>query len=218
MSKIQQSARDGLLGASYKSIANCDQPLCKACLHGKQHKWPIVSSTLKPINSSHLEPGDYISGDQLESTQPGLIPSFKGSPSTSFYHAGTLFVDRVSRLLHFTPHCSTGAKEAIFAKQQFELFGSTFIWQIKQYHADNGIFTSKAFCESCWINHQPIDFCGVDTHHQNGIAECHIRTIIEHARMIIIHAMIQWPEIIHVSSWPYAKQLAIDIHNNTPTS
>lgn len=33
---------------------------------------------------------------------------------------------------------------------------------------------------------------------------------------MLIHAMIQWPEIIQESFWPFAVQLAIDIDNNTP--
>jgi hypothetical protein len=72
------------------------------------------------LDSSHLEPGDCISGDQLESTHPGL----RGSRTTSFYHVGTLFVDHASQILHFTPHISEGAKEAVSAKQQFEFFAS----------------------------------------------------------------------------------------------
>jgi hypothetical protein len=218
MAKVQQLAKDGLFGASFKQISNCDPPLCKACIHGKQHKRPIITSVLQPLDSSHLTPGDCISGDQLESTQPGLIPTFKGSPTTSFYHAGTLLVDHASRLLYFTPHISTGAKEAISAKHQFELFASGFNRQIKRYHADNGIFATKLFRESCTRNKQQLSFCGVDAHHQNGIAERSIRTITEQARTMLIHAMIHWPEIIQESFWPYAIQLAVDIHNSTPTA
>ncbi len=33
---------------------------------------------------------------------------------------------------------------------------------------------------------------------------------------MLIHAMIHWPEIIRESFWPFAVQLAIDIHNSTP--
>jgi hypothetical protein len=153
----------------------------------------------------------------LESTQPGLIPTFKGSPTTSFFHAGTLLVDHASRLLHFTPHISTGAKEAVSAKHRFELFASSFNRPIKKYHADNGIFATKLFRDSCTKNHQQITFCGVDAHHQNGIAEWYIRTITEQARTMLVHVMIHWPEIIKESFWPYAIQLAVDIHNSTPT-
>jgi hypothetical protein len=75
-------ASEGLFGAAYKSIANCDVPLCKAYIHAKQHKRPILKATLQPLDSQHLAPGDSVSGDQIRSTQPGLIPAFEGSPST----------------------------------------------------------------------------------------------------------------------------------------
>jgi len=129
---------------------------------------------LHPLDSYHLAPGDCVSGDQLESTQPGLIPTFKGSPSSSFYHAGTLLIDHTSRFLHFTPHHFTGAIEAISAKHRFELLASTFNCRIKQYHTDNGVFASKAFCNACTSDNQPLISCGVDAHHQNGMAERYV--------------------------------------------
>jgi hypothetical protein len=57
-----------------------------------------------------------VSGDQLEGTTPGFIPTFRGSPTLEKYYAGTLFFDHASRFLHFTPHISMGSKEAIHAK------------------------------------------------------------------------------------------------------
>jgi len=218
MSRIQDLARQGFFGITNKNLANCDAPLCKACIHGKQHKRPIPAHTMRPIDASDLSPGDCISGDQLESTHPGQIPVYKGKPSTDAYHAGTLLVDHASRFLHFTPHKSTGATEAVQAKRLFELKASTFNRHIKRYHGDNGVFTTKLFKDSCIANKQQYTFCGVDAHHQNGIAERYICTVTEHARTMLIHAMLSWPDIITEDLWPYAVQLAVDIHNITPTS
>jgi hypothetical protein len=67
MAKIQQLAKDGTFGAQFKSIANCDPLLCKACLHDKHHKKPIISATIQTSDISHLEPGGYISGDPTPS-------------------------------------------------------------------------------------------------------------------------------------------------------
>lgn len=138
MTKIQQLAKAGHLGASCQNLSTCDPPMCKACVQGKQHKRPIINTDLQPLDSSHRQPGDCVSCDQLKSTQPGLIPVFKGSPSTSFYHASTLFVDHASHLLHFIPYISTGTGEAVSAKLRFELFASSFHCPIRQYHANNG--------------------------------------------------------------------------------
>jgi hypothetical protein len=213
MKQIQQFARKGLLGTSNKCISNCNIPLCKACLHGKQHRLP---SGTTPLDIGHLNSGDCVSGDQVESSSPGLVPTYKGSPTTARYHTDTLLVDHASRYLFFSPHYSTGSKEAIEAKHRFELIASQFNRTIKCYHTDNGIFASKDFRQSCIDQRQCIKFCGVNAHHQNGIAERHIQTITEHARTMSIHAMIQWPAIITETLWPYALHLAIDLHNSTP--
>ena len=90
-----------------------------------------------------------------------------------------LFYDHASRFLHFTPHHSTGAEEAIVAKRHFEHLASTHNRTIKRYHADNGVFTTKLFRDACQAQNQNLTFCGVDAHHQNGIAERFIRTITE---------------------------------------
>jgi hypothetical protein len=60
--------------------------------------------------------------------------------------------------------------------------------------------------------------CGVNAHHQNGIAERHIRSITECARTMLIHTMLSWPDIITENLWPYAFRLAVNLHNNTPSS
>jgi len=93
MTRIQELARQGLLGTSNKRLANCDPPLCKACLHGKQHKRPVPLASQHPIDASDLCPGDCVSIDQLESTHPGKIPVYKGTPIKSAYHAGTLLTE-----------------------------------------------------------------------------------------------------------------------------
>jgi hypothetical protein len=97
MNRVQSLAKEGVFGPNNIEISSCNPPLCKACIHGKQHHCPISSATTGPLDSTHLQPGDCVSCDQLESTMPGLIPTYKGTPTTSLHHAGTLFVDHASR-------------------------------------------------------------------------------------------------------------------------
>jgi hypothetical protein len=215
--RIQQLARDGVLGPSYKNIANCDLPICPTCLQGKQHRTNTTPLTSPGhIDNNHLMPGMCVSGDQLESSTPGLIPTFQASPTSQSYRAGTLFIDHTSRYLFFTPHLSTDAQAAIAAKHCFELHAISFHRAIKCYHTDMGVFCSKAFRDSCSLCGQGIRYSGVNAHHQNGIDKRYIHTITERARTMLIHAMVSWPEIVHENLWPFALRLAVAIHNATP--
>ena len=51
-----------------------------------------------------LCPGDCISCNQLESNTPGMIPTWKGMPTTKNYKAATVFVDHASHFISF-PLC-----------------------------------------------------------------------------------------------------------------
>ena len=42
---------------------------------------------------------------------------------------------------------------------------------IKNYHADNGVFSHSSFVNDIHHQQQTISFCGVGSHHQKGIAE-----------------------------------------------
>jgi hypothetical protein len=74
------------------------------------------------------------------------------------------------------------------AKHSFEQLAYQHNKFIKCYHIDNGIFASKDFRSSCLQQKQRMK------------------------------SMISWPDIITEHLWPYALRLAVDLHNNTPTS
>ncbi len=142
------------------------------CQIGKARQQAIPTATTgRPIDAGHLSPGDCVSCDQLQSTCPGRIPVSRGTPSTSFYHAATLFVDHASRYVHVTPNRSTGADEALESKRAFERDALSYGVQVRSYRSDNGIFASNAFKASCAALNQLIDYCAVGAHHQNGIVE-----------------------------------------------
>ena len=62
-----------------------------------------------------------------------------------------------------------------------------------------------------------ITFCGVNAHFQNGIAERSICTIVDQARMMLLHAIEKWLDEITIDLWPCTLRLAVDIYNSTPT-
>ena len=52
---------------------------------------------------------------------------------------------------------------------------------VQAYQADNGIFDTRAFVNNIESGLQNIKFSGVGAHHQNGIAEHAIQSILSKA-------------------------------------
>jgi hypothetical protein len=80
---------------------------------------------------------------------------------------------------------------------------------VKDYHADNGRFSANKWVESCRKANQPLTFAGVNSHHENGIAERHIKEIQEGARTMLIHANRWCKSSVNVHLWPYAVRMAV---------
>ena len=84
----------------------------------------------------------------------------------------------------------------------------------KAYHADNGCFADKGFRDDCTSSNQTITFCGVGSHHQNGIAERKIKDITLGSRTLLHHAKNMFPEYISTILWPFAVKCYKDRLNN----
>ncbi|MGH3054777.1 MAG: hypothetical protein ACRDL7_07350, partial [Gaiellaceae bacterium] len=65
---------------------------------------------------------------------------------------------------------------------------------IQNYRGDNGVFTSRDFRRQLELQHQGLTLSGVGAHHQNGVAERAIKTVTTHARIMMLHAALRWPE------------------------
>jgi hypothetical protein len=99
------------------------------------------------------------------------------------------------------------------AKLDYERKLSTFGVNIAGYHADNGRFADAAWKDSCQALNQKIQFCGVGSHHQNGIVERRIRDLSDAARASLLHAIHHWPEGVSKNLWPFALKHACNIRN-----
>ena len=65
-------------------------------------------------------------------------------------------------------------------------------------------------------NNQKIQYCGINAHHQNGVAERAIRTVSNMARAMILHAGAHWKHGIDSTMWPMAAQYSTYVYNNLP--
>jgi hypothetical protein len=88
--------------------------------------------------------------------------------------------------------------------------------EIKKFHAENGIFASKAFKEECDLKGQGYPFSEIGAHHQNGVAEQNIKTIANWARANMLHMAHHWPEHANICFRPQALEYSIWVFNHLP--
>ncbi len=111
---------------------------------------------------------------------------------------------------------SVNLGDTMEGKITFENFCQEHGIAVQHYHADNGIFTSNTWRQSCLQQGQGLTFAGVTAHHQNGIAERQIRDLQEMACMMLILAHHTWPSTITPNLWPYALRMTNNAINIMP--
>ena len=84
-------------------------------------------------------------------------------------------------------------------KPLFERHANSGGVTINSYHADNGCFADSGFQQSCKDSNQKIKYYTVGAHHQNGIAERHIKELTLISQTLLLHAkrhgqttLLQW--------------------------
>ena len=153
---------------------------------------------------------------------PGrLLKGYGCEAPHNCYHGGTIFQDAASNLVRVQNQISLNAGETVLGKHQFE----EWIWNLagvlaKDYHSDNGIFSSQAFREDCRVKQQTQSFSGVGAKHQNARAERAIQTISYCARSMMVHAALHWPAdgSDNIRLWAFAVTHAAWLYIVYPTS
>jgi hypothetical protein len=102
------------------------------------------------------------------------------------------------------------------AKKDFERDAMTSGVRIQGYHADDVPFNSEAWRLDVESTGQELSLSGTGAHHQNGVAERAIRTVVSWARAMLLHAVLHWPEQADLTLWPFALEYAIFIWNKLP--
>lgn len=206
------------LGVVPTRLATCSIPVCSACLYGKasRRQWRHKASP-KVVSLFHPKmPGEVVSVDQLVSRTPGLIAQMSGFLTKERYFHATVFCDNFSDFtyVHIQKHAS--AEETLSAKVAFERHCGERGVKVIRYHADNGIFATSLWRQSCESQNQRLSFAAVGGHHQNGKAENRIRQLQDQTRTSLIHAQRRWPAAITANLWPYALRLSCESGNELP--
>ena len=144
------------------------------------------------------------------------MAQMKGRLTKKMYNYTTFFVDHYSRLKYIHLQESSSLLQMVEVKIAFEAYARRHGVKISHYHADNGRFADQIFLEHIRDNHQTILYCCVNAHIQNGVTEKAIRDLKEQGRKQLIHAKARWPEVIHLSLWPYTMRNAVYISNLMP--
>ena len=202
-----------------RELADVDPPLCPGCAYGKAHRkpWRVKGRQNRRKLREAKAPGDVVSIDQLVSPTPGFVPLHRGKPTNKRYVGATVYVDHFSDFTYVHLMDTLDAETTVESKNAFERISAAYNVKIRHYHADNGLFDTKAFRNSVEKAGQTISFCGVNAHHQNGKAENRIKDVTTGARTALLHASHRWPKAIHASLWPSALKHYVNLRNDIPT-
>ena len=208
-----------------KNVEKCDLPKCAACLYAKMRKRP-TQATHSPtpredkemnLRVGDLLPGQRVSVDHFESSQPGRMYSTKTGSKAATYCGGAIFVDHATGFISVQHQQTFGAADTIKAKLQFERTAFDDGVVVQDYHTDNGVFSAKEFLNELVTKGQRIRFAGSGAAHQNGIAERSILTITGMARTMLLHAALRHGgSHIHQDLWPQAIDDAVWLFNRIP--
>ena len=169
-----------------KAVANCERPKCAACEFGNGHHRPNKVNKIKKnpmkeqeLKKDHLLPGHMVSADHYISRAPGRLYHTKGkSDQSDMFSGGCVFIDHASGYVSINHQVAINATETVKAKLTFMRDAQIQGVVIKGYNTDNGIFNYSEFMEELMENQQNIRFIGAGASHQNGAAECTIKTVV----------------------------------------
>ena len=203
-------------------VENC--PKCATCQYGKQTRKPIgtTHTTNRPdkiggVIAEKLEPGQEVAVDQFVCKLRGRrFDTFGKEKKEDKHFGGTIFVDVATGFTRCYYQVSLDAEETIQAKNRFEREALSHGVVVRNYRSDNGAFTSKEFMTEAHESKQMITFSGVGAHHQNGVAERAIRTVVTKARTMLLHAQLRWPDATSPELWPMAMEHASYLLNIIP--
>ena len=170
------------------------------------------------MKANHIRPGHAVSVDHSESRLLGRTYTSYGKNISSQYVGGCIFVDHMSGFVYVEHQLGFSGSETIRAKQNFEQRALDYGVLIDSYLADNGVFQANKFVAEIRERNQKINYCGVNAHHKNAVAERSIRSISECARALLLHASLRWKSGIDSSLWPMAVHYAVHLYNHMPNA
>jgi hypothetical protein len=86
--------------------------------------------------------------------------------------------------------------ETLLVKLAFKKLCTKADCSVNHYQADNGQFSDNEFFAACNNLNQTIELCGAGAHHQNGIVENRNKPLTQSSRVLLLHGMRMWPQMV----------------------
>ena len=177
-----------------------------------------MSSKVGGLKKEKLEDGDLVATDQFVVHQGGRLFTTSGRErEEDQFKGGTIFVDSATGKQFVKCQVSLGVEETLLGKACFEREAALHGVKIKHHMTDNSVFTAQAFIDEIHKNDQKLTFSGVGAHHQNGVAERAIGTLVRRTRTQLLHAQLRWSEQTPTSLWPMSMNHVVQLHNSLPS-
>jgi hypothetical protein len=128
-----------------------------------------------------------------------------------------MHVNAISKFIFSNLKKSMNGVQAIESKEAFEELARNNDVNIHHYRCDNGVYQLKLFRTHVSIKGQTQSFNGIGAHWQNT-TECYISIMTTKARIMHLHAMSRWPNVVTAEFWSFTYQSAMLLHNTLPRS
>ena len=127
------------------------------------------------------------------------------------YCGGTIFVDHRSSKMDVLHQVLFGVSDTIRSKDIHEPKSEEVVVKIKKYRGDNGIYKSTEFKSKIAARVQLFGFSVV-----NRVAKRGIQTVVNSARIVILHQALLWPYYFDICLWPFALAHSAYLWNYLP--
>jgi hypothetical protein len=131
-------------------------------------------------------------------------------------HGRTIFVDHYFGFMFNRNQVSVWARETATTKHAFDRFTRDHRVKLQHFRLDNSPLDCDEFKEELAHQGQTVDFSGVSTHHQNGVAEHVQGAVMTWTYIQMMHQLLHWPDQADKSLWPCALDNAAHIWNHLP--
>jgi hypothetical protein len=222
LAKPRDVATSQLVNPKDEKASSYPKPKCAAyCLsktgRSSARTATVVDSSNRNLNNDTTSPGDVVHLDQYMYGLPGRLPHTYGKEKPKVrFTGGTIFIDEKTGFIHHHHQVSLRVGETLKGKNMFEKGASQLEVYIRTFKADKAPFSSVEFNTYVANKGQEITFSGVGAHHQNGVAERAIKTIISWARTMMLHAILHWPEQTTLDLWPFTMDHAAYCRKHLP--